>query len=331
MKKENFTSNKNTLYNKVTCDICGEKNNSDIYKLQNTHIVKCDQCKFHYISPRIDSAVLMDKIQKWSVEDTVDDERLRIAFDKNTLKLYKKFITKIKELHHLPGKKILDIGCSVGAFLHVAKEEGFDASGLELGKASADYAEKKQHTKVANKSIFDYEVPDNSYDIVSMLEVIEHLEHPKQAMDIINKLLKPGGLVFLTTPNFTSLYQRLHGQKWWVINCEDEHIMFFDYHSMNNLLVASGFELEFLQIRGIDITGILRNYKKSNITGEEQDDSESYYEARDGKERVKAILSNLYLDDVVRVFLRGLDWLFSKKYSPLFGMGEQLIIIARKK
>ena len=319
-------------YIDVCCDRCGNSHGEQRYRLNRCWIVTCPECGLSYVNPRADQQTIRSKLQDWADKDVVDSERLRIAFEKNTLNLYQRYIDQLDKLHHLAEKQLLDIGCATGAFMTVARERNWNVKGLELGKASADYANTAQGLTVFNCPIEDFK-PDSSFDAITLLEVIEHLESPRQCLLRIHDWLAPGGLLLITTPNFDSLYRRLFGAKWWVVNCEDEHIQFFNNKTLCGLLKETGYTAEYMHIRSIDLTGIFKqtiDRFRNNVNENPSSDDISYYAARNSKERVKSVLERTGLLNLVRKGLKGLDYLFSKPWSPLFGFGEQLIIIARR-
>ena len=216
-------------YKPVDCNLCGSDAYQTRYKLDVSSIVTCEHCQLSYVNPRVSSAWLRHKLDEWAKTDTVDQERLRIAFDEGTMDLYSRFLAWINTALDEPrdSPKLLDIGCSVGSFLTMARSQSYDVQGLEIGEASAAYARSEHRLDVRDGSVYDCDFENGSFDVISMLEVIEHLEDPKEAVRRVSNWVAPGGVLFLTTPNFNSLYRRLYGSNWWVVNCEDEHIYFF--------------------------------------------------------------------------------------------------------
>lgn len=309
----------------VSCDVCGLDSTEQKYQLKNSFIVKCNNCGFHYVSPRVSSIVIQKAIQEWAEKDVVDEERIRIAFEPNTLELYRRYLKWINKYASTGGRKLLDIGCSTGALLSVARTEGWDSRGVELGKASSSYASSQMGLNVFRGSLYDFLAEPKSIDVVTFTEVIEHLESPKLALQKIHTWLKSGGLLFITTPNYNSFYRRRFGSRWWVINCEEEHIMFFSPESLKKLLEQCGYDVLFEHIRGIDLVGML------NQSRDVKTDQAGYYSARTGKENIKGLLNKIGLLKMIRYGLRCVDYLCSKKWSPFYSWGEQLIIIARKK
>ncbi len=317
----------------VTCDLCGASEAHLRYPLDRGAIVTCGQCDFSYVNPRLSSAELQAKLQAWAEQDVVDTDRLRVAFEATTLKFYRNYFTWIKPWLRTPGRRLLDVGCATGALLSEGKKLGWECEGVELGLASARYASEHLGLTIHNQSLFDF-TPVEHYDLVSFLEVIEHLESPKMALCRIQEILKPEGLLLLSTPNFDSLFRRMFGTSWWVINCEDEHIMFFTPASLTSALEKNGFEVLDLRTRSIDLVGLARTFRdrfSQRLTPSTKDEDHGYYTARQGKETIKSLLRKLGIIGLARAGLALLDKLFYWRFSPLHGLGEQLIVIAKRK
>ena len=326
-------TNHKSKYSEVSCDLCGSDNNTEQYKLTHTSIVKCSNCGFCYVSPRVSSVFIQEKLQEWADQDVIDEERLRIAFDPNTLNLYGRYLQWIEKLSVTNARELIDIGCSTGALLTVARNRGWSTKGIELGKASGIYATDQHNLDIYSGSLFDYNYCPESYDAISFTEVIEHLESPSDALIRMREWLKPKGLILITTPNYNALYRKMFGSKWWVINCEDEHIMFFTPETLSLLLDKCGYNVEFSYIRGIDILGIFKHIFSSANTNsiKESDIEKGYFEARSLKEKVKKRLEKIGLLSIFRYALRIVDSIVSIKWLPFYAWGEQIIVIARKK
>lgn len=319
----------------VACDLCGQDDPQVRYPLRLGAIVSCRACGFSYVNPRLPSEVLHRKLQEWAEQDVVDDERLRVAFEPSTMDFYRAYYDSLEPHVRTPGRRQLDVGCATGALLSVGRDRHWEVEGVELGKASARYASDVLGMRIHNESLYEF-TPTGPYDLVSFLEVIEHLEHPAKALAHLHGLLREDGLLLLSTPNFDSLYRRLFGTDWWVVNCEDEHIMFFTPKSIRFALEQAGFEVLELRTRSIDLAGLFKTFKSrlrpsAGTAVPSDEDDHGYYAARDGKEAVKAWLKRAGILTLTRKAMHGLDTLFSRPWSPLFGLGEQLVVIARRK
>lgn len=109
---------------------------------------------------------------------------------------YKEMLTE-----DISGKQLLDAGCGTGWFSKGAAERGAAVTSMDLGEKLLAQVEKKCHSKRVVGSILEMPFPDAHFDIVVSSEVIEHTPNPEQAIKEIFRVLKPGGVMVLSTPN----------------------------------------------------------------------------------------------------------------------------------
>jgi SAM-dependent methyltransferase len=89
------------------------------------------------------------------------------------------------------------------------------------------------------------------YDVVLMSEILEHIPKPRRALEEVHSLLRPGGALYLTTPNIGSLARRVLGSRWGVI-AVPEHLHYFDLASLRRLLTSVGFEVAAISTEGMN-------------------------------------------------------------------------------
>jgi 2-polyprenyl-3-methyl-5-hydroxy-6-metoxy-1,4-benzoquinol methylase len=288
------------------------------------------------VTPRARTAEMEAKLQAWAEQDVVDEQRLAVMFGDGNLEHYRRLLALVEAQHPNPRRRLLDIGCATGALLTVARERRWTVSGLEIGLASSQYARERLGLSVERRSVYDFEPEPGAYDAVAFLEVIEHLEHPLEALRRIHTMLVPGGLLLVTTPNYDSLYRRLFGARWWVVNCEDEHIVLFTRDTLTGALRDAGFEPVAERIRGLDVPGLLREAKRAlhggaKVAPTQDTTAEGYYVARNARSRIKSALGRLRMLAAAKALLRGLERTFSWRFSPTHAWGEQLVMVARRK
>ncbi len=324
-------------YVHVVCPQCGADTPEHRLALVVSEIVACRRCGQSYVAPRVSSAHIERKLQLWAEQDVVDPERLNLIADPSSVAYYARFLVWVEQAMALPGRAILDIGCGTGAFLQVARSAGWSVRGIEIGRASADYAATRLGLEVRQGSFYQFAAPDASFDALTMIEVIEHLEHPAQALDKARALLRPSGVLLVTTPNVDSLYRRLYGNRWWVINCEDEHIVLFNRRTLSAMLESHGFEVVEVRVCGVDWLGLMREALRRLRIGPPEPSSTAegavtgYYESRSTKAQVKRMLARTGFLRAMRLILRAADHTYGWRWSPTCGWGEQLVVLARRR
>lgn len=110
----------------------------------------------------------------------------------------------------IAGKKALDIGCGGGLFLSRLKAEGADVTGVELSDTRAFYAKEKHGFEVVKRTIEDefWKSFHSTFDIVTLWDVIEHVNYPFATLQAAAKMLKPGGILLIDTPCRDAFYHR---------------------------------------------------------------------------------------------------------------------------
>jgi len=122
----------------------------------------------------------------------------------------------ISDMHldELPAGQLLDIGCGDGRFLHRMKDRGWSVTGLDFDQQAARAAKEKYDIEVKVCRLKEMGCPDNSFDAVTMHHVIEHVFDPVATLREVCRILKPGGMVVVVTPNADSLGLRIYGPNW---------------------------------------------------------------------------------------------------------------------
>ncbi|AOJ04734.1 MULTISPECIES: class I SAM-dependent methyltransferase [Burkholderia] len=136
-----------------------------------------------------------------------------------------------------PGDSVLDFGCGTGQLVRILNDQGIDVLGVERSDAARYFA--RRHHNLDLRATLD-EVADRSADVVTMIEVIEHLPDPFAMLDMIRRKIKPGGMIFLTTPNRNGLRARLEGGNWREAK-KKFHVLLLDPGSLRRLLQTAGF------------------------------------------------------------------------------------------
>lgn len=140
----------------------------------------------------------------------------------------------------IPGQSILDVGCGNGEFLSNAHEAGWEVTGLDPDPQAVAAAEQRG-LNVSVGSIESLNNISDSFDAITLSHVLEHVHEPRQLIQAIHRLLKPGGSVYIDTPNMGSKGARYWGRNWRGIEAP-RHLVLFSLAGLVELLKASGFE-----------------------------------------------------------------------------------------
>lgn len=188
---------------------------------------------------RRESVKKIDYEEKYwgTIVDPDGNKRDRLQEREKYLSNFKLEIAHINSLN--PGK-ILDIGCGLG-YLLSGLDEDWDRYGLELSAFAAKHAGKWGEIYVGDLDSAEY--PEESFDVISIMHVIEHIDEPLKALLQIKKILKKGGDLLIATPDFDSGCARLFGDNFRLLH-DDTHVSLFSSESMHRFLRDHGFDIE---------------------------------------------------------------------------------------
>ena len=138
---------------------------------------------------------------------------------------------------------VLDVGCGVGQLLSALADLEVNATGFDLSSEAVDTARLDRRTTVLQHDAnMDWPFTDESYDAVTMFDVIEHFSAYGKAIREAYRVLKPDGHLFIVTVNRSSILHWILGTKWGALR-DPEHVFYFDRRSVRQALVERGFEL----------------------------------------------------------------------------------------
>ncbi|MEK6697996.1 MAG: class I SAM-dependent methyltransferase [Nitrospirota bacterium] len=135
--------------------------------------------------------------------------------------------------------RILDIGCGSGKFLLQMKRLGWDAVGIDLDLKGARLS-KAKGLEVYQGILEEMSFPEKSFDVITLIHVIEHLEDPLQTLKESRKYLKKGGKLVIVTPNSDSVGAKYFGINWrgWEV---PRHSYVFSPQMIEKIVEKSGF------------------------------------------------------------------------------------------
>jgi 2-polyprenyl-3-methyl-5-hydroxy-6-metoxy-1,4-benzoquinol methylase len=153
---------------------------------------------------------------------------------------YHTFRRVLKALGPARGRTLLDVGAYCGYFLDVAREGGFRPEGLELSRWAAGHARSLGFT-VHGVPLEELAARGTQYDVVTLWDVVEHFADPREELAAAFRLVRPGGRIYLSTIDASSLVARLLGGQWpWLM---DMHLFYFGRATLAALLEEVGFRV----------------------------------------------------------------------------------------
>ena len=214
-----------------TCDLCGASsdNHPIIFWKYNTPVVRCTGCNLLYSNPRWKAEHLFGRYTTEYWQHYADEVK-STAFDLVSNQARWDPYLNTLESARMTGR-LLDVGCATGEFLTAAKARGWEIYGVEPSTIAARYAEQVTGATIHPGTIDTVPFADGSFDVVTLWDVIEHVQSPRLYMEQAARLVRRGGMLALTTPNIRSIDYWLLRAKWWVIGPND-HIYYFAPRTM---------------------------------------------------------------------------------------------------
>jgi len=163
--------------------------------------------------------------------------------DSDRFEYISNYIKKYNEENNI--QNLLDVGCGIGALLFSIhnKLNNVKLFGSEVSKYAIQHASK--FGTIIDSNLLEHEFESNYFDVITCHHVIEHTPEPLLLLNQIKKLLKPGGLLILATPNFDSGMARLFKNDYRMLH-DKTHISLFSNDSMHRFLRDNGFRIDMV-------------------------------------------------------------------------------------
>lgn len=186
-------------------------------------------------------------------------------------RLQEQYLDDLKQeltfLNNLEPGRILDVGCGLGYLLSALRNE-WEKYGVEVSRFAAQHAQVWGNIFVGE--LHEAHFPDEYFDVVIMHHVIEHMEDPISVILEVRRILKPGGILLLGTPDFDSGCARRFGSNYRLLQ-DDTHVSLFTNDSMHRFLRDHGFiidrvEYPFFDTRHFTPENLMRLFDISQIS-----------------------------------------------------------------
>jgi SAM-dependent methyltransferase len=223
------------------CKLCGSRQAYHVYTKNDAELVRCTSCGLVYVL----NAPTRDAIERqysfasgYHIVFQSDDSAEARAHAARAADFL-----RIVERYSRPGN-VLDVGCSVGFFLEGARAEGWTTFGVEISNDTAELA-RRRGLDVFTGTLEQAGFRPGSFDVVTMWDVVEHLEDPVATISIAAEVLKERGLLALSTPNIGGIFPRLSygASRWtgrWPHPEPPSHLFQFSKATMRRLLKQCG-------------------------------------------------------------------------------------------
>ncbi len=225
------------------------------------NIVQCQNCQLNYVNPRYSTEQLevvysSDKIigGNWQSYKYLfdlgqpDEMQGQLKTGAYNARMYDWKFALIEEHNSTKSRKLLDIGCGDGKFVYEAIQRGFDANGIDL---SPDRIEQGRKTyglgnALRNMNIDDFSA-DEKFDIITMWDLIEHLESPSSLLAKLEKISHKDTIIVILTMSLDSITYKHFGKFWNYMN-PTQHLYYFSHSTLEKMFNKNGLELVAIEM-----------------------------------------------------------------------------------
>jgi len=224
------------------CPVCSRPPSSQqiLFWKQDVCFRRCS-CGFELVNPRPDAGWLERRYDYYGETYFSDPRKLESDFRPGAISP-----ARIQLLSGLAGRELhlLDVGCSTGAFVAWAEQQGFQAEGVDISRPAIEYGCRVRGLRLhcANFSGQASPLPAGTFHLVTAWETLEHLPEPGDTLDAASRVLKARGWLAISVPNHDSLTHRVLGRRYRYVGVD--HVNYFSPSTLTRLLERHGFEVE---------------------------------------------------------------------------------------
>ncbi len=222
------------------CSFCGSTSFTKLFEVSimnmGTNVVRCRKCGLAFLNPRPGQEEIKTIYAGEYFADRINPQKL-LSQELSSSGLIKKLRM------YLPEKgRVLDIGAATGAYLAAFKNAGWDVFGVEISDFARESAKTTYGITTIYPNLETASFASDYFDFIYMVHVIEHFPEHISLLKEVNRVLKPGGILFIATPNFGSPAAAKMKSEWPSLK-PDQHLTFFTPKTLKMVLIHSDFKI----------------------------------------------------------------------------------------
>jgi 2-polyprenyl-3-methyl-5-hydroxy-6-metoxy-1,4-benzoquinol methylase len=237
------------------CNLCGSTVRVRLKDKKLAHLKRCPACGL--VSVRNFPAV--EALQQLYSEDYFKSPNSELSgyddYERDRYCILKTADRRLDviERHNLRRGSLLDVGCALGFFVEAAQRRGWAAEGIDISAHAVQYAVDKLRVKARAGVLDQMNFEPDSFDVISMWDVVEHFTNPLAQLELCHTLLRKDGLIALSTPDVQSAVAKVTGARWMGYKLAEEHLYYFSRDTLCALLDKAGFDVLETQQIGKDV------------------------------------------------------------------------------
>lgn len=236
------------------CRLCKSSKIKAIFKKEDIFIFKCLDCKVIFLGNELDDFSIKELYKYYC------SSQKSYNLSPITKLRYEKLLDTFEK--YRKNNNIMDVGCGAGHFLLSASNRHWNSEGTEISDEAIKVASEKKQS-VFKGDISFLKLKGNNYDVVTLFEVLEHAPDPEGIIRKIEFILRPGGLCYITTPNFNGIARYLLKAKWGMFH--REHFFYFKPKDLVRILLKYNFKVKGIKTENIFLAEIMKLLKKQKV------------------------------------------------------------------
>ena len=313
------------IYQDIKCCVCENSSTKDFtlkYKKEKFSVFTCNLCGFYFIPPYFRKKISYQNYKDEKVTEAVRKGNNWIKIQRHKLRF--KLIKKYK----LNGD-LFDLGAGWGHFMLAGIELGYNVYGIEISEQPYLYCKNDLHLPVDHIDFFEMD-ESKKFDVVTMWDVLEHIDKADLFLKKCNKVTKPNGILVLQVPQIDSYFARKHKDNWKMMGLD--HVNYFGKKTITQLLGKYGYKVETIkssfEIKLFIMYTILPFIKRLKGTSKAKTQMEANYEIKPAERQqyFNKFTSKPMWQLKIAVFIHNIIY----NTLSFLNIGEEMIVVARK-
>lgn len=227
----------NEITEDIRCCVCGNTDPNQfnlIYRRENFDVTECNTCGFYFIPPYYRKKIEYQQYKNEAVTQAIRSGNNWIKIQRHKLRF--KLIQKYQ-----PSGDLFDLGAGWGHFMLAGNELGYNTYGIEISEQPYLYCKNDLKLNVDHVDFFKMD-ETKKFDVITLWDVLEHIDKADTFIDKCTKLNKPGSYLVLQVPQIDSYFAKRHKDQWKMMGLD--HVNYFSKKTITKLLSAHGYEVQ---------------------------------------------------------------------------------------
>ncbi|NQT27544.1 class I SAM-dependent methyltransferase [candidate division KSB1 bacterium] len=229
----------------INCPVCGSNENREIFKKDWFSFLRCNRCSMVYVNPRLnDEASCRFYNCKWT---SIYNEQKFNSVSTTTNMDDQINLSNLGHIETIRGSvkkkgKLLELGSGNGTFLRAAKTKGYEVYSVELNESNCQKLKNEFGGTIYNSDLFEANFNSNTFDVIYMRDVFEHIPNPKELLLELNRVAKANCIIVIEVPNIDGLIYKIAKEKH-VCIFGFEHLNYWSPKTLRKILNLTGFKV----------------------------------------------------------------------------------------